>query len=73
MIYNQPIRFNRFYQRSDLSDIEKWPEVLNDDFISIDRKMSRKKKFPLNIYRSRTLDFKEREKKNGLNNNSKLN
>jgi hypothetical protein len=66
---------NMLHQRSDITTLEKWPEVLNDDYISSDRKMSSRKKItPVNLYRSRAFDYKDRvEKKNNMNNNSESN
>lgn len=66
---------NTLHQRSDITTLEKWPEVLNDDYISSDRKMSSRKKItPVNLYRSRAFDYKDRvEKKNNMNNNSESN
>lgn len=61
-----------------MNEMETWsdPPLPNDNYIT-DRAAykkvaaSRKKALPLNLYRSRTFNFKERvEKRNNLNNNS---
>lgn len=60
-----------------MRDIENWVEPLaNENYIppgriQYQKNYARKKGIPLNLYRSRSFNFKERvEKRNNVNNNS---
>lgn len=65
------------HQRSQLNEVGNWPEALVSENDINDRNLykkasTRKKVYPLNLYRSRSFNYKERvEKRNNMNNNSK--